>query len=173
MEFQKNLNITIDFTDTDVIERLKEKWIIENGELKIVQVPINLQRNEQCYFATWVDWLENRTVTKRINYGGPTARIKIMKGVYYRLGSIGVQRITSEEVHLIDSGQLYLTNKRIIFVGGKKNSNIPLNKILSINPYSDGVEVEKDSGKSPIFKLNNADIFAMTLTRVINDLQIS
>jgi hypothetical protein len=27
-----------------------------------------------------------------------------------------------------------------------------LNKILAITPYSDGVGIEKDSGKSPIFQ---------------------
>lgn len=171
---QNELKINIKFNESDKtkIEKLKLIWAIENEELQIVTVPINLQKNELCYFTSYVDWLENRTVTKRINYGGPTARIKIMKGVYYRAGSVNVQRVTSEELQLIDSGKLYLTNKRIIFVGNKKNASIQLSKILSINPFSDGVGVEKDSGKSPIFRLStNADILAMTLTRVINDFQ--
>jgi len=171
---EKDLKINIRFNESDKtkIEKLKLIWAIENEELPIVTVPINLQKNEQCYFKSNVDWLENRTVTKIINYGGPTARIKIMKGVYYRAGSMDVQRVTSEELQLIDSGQLYLTNKRLIFVGNKKNSSIQLSKILSITPYKDGVGVEKDSGKSPIFRLsNNADILAMTLTRVINNFQ--
>ena len=170
----KNLDDDLKFDEKTKtkIEKLKFYWLIENEELPIITVSINLQKNELCYFASRVDWLENRTVTKRINYGGPTARIKIIKGVYYRAGSMGVQRVTSEELQLIDSGQLYLTNKRLIFVGNKKNSSIQLSKVLSINPYSDGVGVEKDSGKSPIFRLSdNADILAMTLTRVINDFQ--
>ena len=33
-----------------------------------------------------------RAVTKRINYSGPTARLKIVKGVYYRVGSISPQK---------------------------------------------------------------------------------
>lgn len=167
-------NVKFQKEDKEIIEKLKLNWLIENGELPVIAVPINLQKNELCYFSSEVDWLENRTVTKRINYGGPTARIKIMKGVYYRAGSMGVQRVTSEELKFIDSGQLYLTNKRIIFVGNKKNSNIQISKILSINPYSDGVGVEKDSGISPIFRLSeNADRLTMTLTRVINDFQSS
>jgi hypothetical protein len=171
---QKELRFEFKFKkeDTEFLDKLKLNWHIENGELPIVSVPINLQKNELCYFSSLVDWLENRTVTKRINYGGPTARIRIMKGVYYRAGSMGVQRVTSEELKFIDSGQLYLTNKRLIFVGNKKNSSIQLGKILSINPYSDGVGIEKDSGISPIFRLSdNADTLAMTLTRVINDFQ--
>lgn len=171
----KNLddNIKFDEKTKAKVEKLKLYWLIENGELPVREVSINLQKNECCYFTSNADWLENRTVTNRINYAGPTARIKIMKGVYYRAGSMGVQRITSEQLQVIDSGQVFLTNKRIIFVGNKKNSNIQLSKILSVNPFSDGVGIEKDSGKSPIFRLSdNSDIFAMTLGRVINDSQI-
>jgi len=172
----KNLddNMKFDEKTKAKVEKLKLYWFIENGELPVREVSINLQKNECCYFTSNADWLENRTVTNRINYAGPTIRIKIMKGVYYRAGSMGVQKITSEQLQIIDSGLVFLTNKRIIFVGNKKNSNIQLSKILSVNPYSDGVGIEKESGKSPIFRLSdNADILAMTLVRVINDFQIT
>ena len=66
---------------------------------------------------------------------------------------------------------MFITNRRLIFLGRKKNTNIQLNKILSLNPYSDAVGIEKDSGKSPIIKVNeNAEILGMILNRVINDL---
>ena len=93
-----------------------------------------------------------------------------MKGVYYRVGSMGIQKSTAEELQLIDSGRVFITNKRIIFLGNKKNSNIPINKILSINPYSDGVGIEKASGRSPIITVSDdADLLIMILSRVIND----
>ena len=167
-----DVNIKLDEETKATVEQLKLYWLIEKGDLPVKEVSIDLQKNECCYFTADADWLENRTVTNRINYEGPAARIKIMKGIYYRAGTVDVQRITSGQVKKIDSGQVFMTNKRIIFVGNKKNSNIQLNKILSINPFSDGVEIEKDSGESPIFRLSeNADILAMTLTRVINDFQ--
>jgi len=172
----KNLDVDVNWNEKSKakVEKFKLYWLIENGDLPIKEVSINLQKNEYCYFTSNADWLENRTVTNKINYKGPAARIKIMKGVYYRAGSISVQRITSEQLQIIDSGQVFLTNKQIIFIGNKKNSNIQLNKILSIKPFSDGIEIEKDSGESLIFQIsNNADLFAMTLTRVINDFQIT
>jgi hypothetical protein len=170
----KNLNveIKIDEGSKAKLEKMKLYWLIENGELPIKQVDINLKKSEQCYFSIYADWLENRTVTERINYGGVGYRMKIMKGVYYRAGSVKVQRITSEQQQVIDRGNIYVTNKRIIFVGAKKNSNIQLSKVLSVTPYSDGVGIEKDSGKSPILRVSdNADVFAMVLGRMINDLQ--
>jgi len=168
----KNLDVTInyDIETKAKIEKLKLYWHIEKGELPVVNVSINLQREEKCYFASKADLLENRTVTHRVNYGGPTARIKIMKGIYYRAGSLGVQRITSDQILQADTGDIYLTNKRLIFVGRKKNLTIPYSKILSVNPYYDGVSIDKGTGKSPIFKLSyNGDILSMILGRLLDD----
>lgn len=165
------VNVTMDNETKEQIEKFKLYWHIEHGELPIKEVSIYLQQSERCYYTCNAEWFENRTVTKRINYGGPTARIKIMKGIYYKAGSMGVQRVTSEELQLIDHGQVYITNKRLIFFGSKKNTNIQLSKILSLNPYSDAVGIEKDTGRSPIIKVDeNADLLAMVLSRVINDL---
>jgi hypothetical protein len=164
----KNLNVTINSDES--VDKLKLYWQIENGELPIKEVEINLQKGEKCYYSSYAEWYENRSITKRINYSGPTTRIKIIKGVYYRAGSVNVQRVTHEELQKIDYGKVFLTNKRLIFLGNKKNTNIQLSKILSLNPYSDGVGIEKDSGKSPIIKVDdNADILTMTISRLIND----
>ena len=168
----KNLNVSISIDETSkaTFERMKLNWLIENGELPVKQVSINLQKSEQCYYSTFIDWLELRRVTKRVNYSGPTYRLKIAKGFYYRVGSITPQRITSDELQVIDRGTIYVTNKRLIFCGRLKNSNITLGKILSITPYFDGVGIEKDSGKSPIFRVSeNADLLAMIIARVIKD----
>lgn len=166
-----DVNVTMNDATKEQLEKFKLYWQIEKGELPIKDVSIHLPQNEQCYFTSNADWLEHRMVTHRYNYSGPTARIKIMKGVYYRAGSIGVQRSTSEELQLIDSGRIFITSKRIIFLGNKKNSNILLSKILSINPYSDGVGIEKASGRSPIITVSDdADLLLMILSRVINEL---
>ena len=168
----KNLNAQLSFNgDSKMqLEKYKLYWLIENGELPEKQVELNLPENEICFFSINADWLELRTVNKGYNYGGIGYRIKIMKGVYYRMGNINLKKITSEELQVIDTGTVYLTNKRIIFTGSRKNTNIKLNKILSITPYSDGVGIEKDTGKSPIIRVSfNADILTRTLGRMIND----
>lgn len=169
----KNLDVTISMDEATrgQLEKFKLYWEIENGELPVKQVGINLQRGENCYYSNYVEWYEKRTVTKRINYGGPVARIRIAKGLYYRVGSVNYEKVSSEHLLLIDSGEVFITNKRIIFIGRKKNTNIPLNKVLSLNPYSDGVEVVKATGRSPVISVSEgADILTMILSRLINDL---
>lgn len=164
-----HLGITLDAPATVQLQRLKLYWLIENGQIPVVEVDLNLQHGEECYFTTDVQWYEQRTVTQRVNYHGPTARIKITKGVYYRFGSFVPQRVTAEEWKLVDTGRVYLTNKQLIFMGSKKNSNIKLTRILSFTPYSDGVGLQKDAGRSPMLHFKtNVEVFSMILSRLLD-----
>ena len=124
---------------------------------------INLQKGEACHITAchitaFATWHEMRTRTERINYGGPVASIRICKGLRYRIGSVQVQRVTRDEMVEIDRGQLYVTNKRIIFNGAKKNSTIRLSALLSFSPYADGVALEKASGKAAHLVLSGVDL---------------
>ncbi len=164
------INFEIDDQTKSVLDKYKLYWVIENSEIPIIPVPILLEKSETCYFHDTTEWYEKRTITQRVNYRGPTASIRIMKGVRYRVGSIKPQRITTEEWKRIDTGTLYLTNKRIIFLGQNKNSNIRLNKIVSFTPYTDAIEIAKDTGRSPILKIsNNNEMFCLILSRLLNE----
>ena len=163
-EIAKNLNIDIKHSDKTQaqLDKFKLYWQIENGNLPTIVPSINIQKSENLHFQTQLKWLEQRTITKRVDYGGPTARIKLAKGIYYRVGSIQAKRITEDVWKTIDSGTLYLTNKRIIFMGSKGNKTIPINKILTFKPFKDGVDLQKETGKSPFLQFGlNVDIFSM------------
>ena len=73
------INMTVDQESQQTLDRFRLYWKIENGELPTIEPDINIQKSENLYFKTHVKWLEQRKVTRRINYGGPTARIKIAK----------------------------------------------------------------------------------------------
>ncbi len=151
-------------------DKFRLYWLIENGNLPILNSPINIQKNEILHFIGNVKWLEQRTITKRINYGGPSARIKIAKGFYYTVGSVSAKRITEDIWQVIDTGKIYMTNKRIIFMGNKGNKTIQINKILDVAPYKNGVDIQKESGKSPFIEFSdNVDIFSMILVRLMNE----
>jgi len=163
-----NVKLSFDTNTSAYLEKLKKYWIIENEDLQILDVHISLQKNEVCHFQTDCRWLEQRTITKSIAYTGITGSFKIAKGVRYRVGNIKPKRITTESLVEIDNGQLFITNQRLIFMGTKKNTNIKYQNVLSVVPYSDGIGIEKDSGKSPTLIFNNADIAVRILSR-LND----
>ena len=163
-----NVDLSIDTKTNSILSKLKLYWAIENNELPIINTSISLQKGEVCYYQNACRWFEHRVVTKAIKYSGFTGSFKITKGVRYRVGQFKPQRITVDQVLEIDRGNIFLTNKRIIFMGTKKNSNIKYSSVLSIVPYSDGVGIEKDSGKSPILMCDNPDIMARILAK-LND----
>ena len=55
-------------------------------------------------------------------------------------------------------------------MGAKGNKVTKLNNILDFNPYSNGIEIQKASGKSPFIEFSqDIDIFTLMLDRVIRD----
>ena len=175
-EIQKitsNLGVNVQLSEASksVLDKYRLLWLIENGEIPVLSVPINLQRGERCYFQTNAELHEYRKVTTRIRYSGPTARIKIIKGFYWRAGDLKLNPVSKDVFTKLDNGYLYLTNKKILFMGSLKNVSIPLNKIICFNPYTDGVEIQKSTGRNPffLFKHNN-DVFFALLNRTLRDM---
>ena len=152
------------------LDKMRLVWQIENGEIPVITAPINLQKNETCYFSQGAVWKEQKRITQRIRYGGPTMRIKIAKGVYWRMGDLGVKTSTSEEWVTKDSGSLILTNKRLIFMGNHKTSTIRLSNILNFEAFRNGIEIYKGSGKNPFFEFSqNVDIFVLIFSRALSE----
>ncbi len=75
-------------------------------------------------------------------YAGP--RIRVAKGISFGLGTFGSKSESHEEIKEIDRGNLFLTNKRLIFSGTKRSATIRLNKIVSINPFDNGIALRRD-----------------------------
>lgn len=40
---------------------------------------------------------------------------------------------------------LYITSKRVVFTGGSKNITYPINKIVNLVRYSDGIQFQKEN----------------------------
>lgn len=117
-------------------------------------LPINLQKGEK---VVWVfgdcDYLEDKT--KRTYQGGSRGTsIRVMKGVYYRVGAFKGSAVYSTERVLVDRGAVYITNKHIYFSGPAKSLRVPYPKIVSFLPFDDGVGVVRDAqtAKPQIFK---------------------
>ncbi len=102
--------------------------------------------------------LEPRAV-RTGGYVGPSFRVA--KGVYLRVG--GFQSESHDELRNIDQGTLTLTNKRLVFSGNKRMVNIDLRKIVSIEPYSDGIGLKRE-GKEKIQYFTGINQAELTIT---------
>jgi len=144
---QNQLDINGAFTKTaksavirDVLNGIIPQRITIDGNL-----PINFQKGEQI---VWVfphsKYYEDKT---RRTYAGGShgVGVRVMKGVYYRTGSFKGRAVEhTERVH-IDTGWVVVTSKNIYFAGPSKSTRIPYAKIVSFEPYSNGVGVIRDA----------------------------
>ncbi len=123
---------------------------IFNGKLpERVQVdgnlPFNLQKTEKIVWLFQdVDYYEEKTRTRYVG-GSKGVSIHIAKGLYYRTGAFKGERVqTSETIHA-DTGLSGVTNKHIYFAGPSKRFRINYSKIVSFEPFSDGIGVQRDA----------------------------
>lgn len=88
--------------------------------------------------------------------GGPSFRIA--KGVYIRTTGFGARSESHEEIRAIDSGTLTLTSKRLLFTGQKRTTSVKLEKIVSMEPFKDGIAVNREGKQKTEYYtgLNNA-----------------
>jgi hypothetical protein len=121
-----------------------EGWLAQLKSGKIPQMskesPVIMKKGEELVFSMPnISLLEARAVRSG-SYGGPS--IRVAKGLNIRVG--GFQSQTHEELKVLDQGVITLTNKRIVYSGSKKTVNLPLNKIISIEPYSDAISIVRE-----------------------------
>lgn len=166
-----NLTLQLNGHTREQLRKLKLYWAIENLALPVADPDIALQKTEVCHLVVpHAQWYELRSTRQHSSYSGYTTSFKIAKGFYLRSGSGSTQSYSTDVTKLIDTGALYLTSKRIIFTGTKKNANIRLDKILDFTPYTNGVAIGKETGRSPMLHMQQkADIFCMILERLLNE----
>jgi hypothetical protein len=135
----------------------------EQRGLTPITTSILLKKGEDAYFQTETILRETRAVRK-FTSGGEGVGFRVMKGVYVGVGGRNGTSESHEEWRNIDEGQLTLTNKRLIFDGAKENRVIPLEKIISVNPWLDAIEVSAENRKkSMLFSVENPYIWATVI----------
>ncbi|MGC8970992.1 MAG: hypothetical protein ACP5K2_02160 [bacterium] len=126
--------------------------------------PFNLLKGETViWIFSNVNYYQTRTYR---HYTGSSqgVSIRVMKGVYYRVGGFKGYPIEESKLTLIDQGILCITNENIYFGGKLKSFRIPYNKIVSFTPYSDGIGIHRDSANSkPEFFLTDDGWFTYNL----------
>lgn len=109
-------------------------------------LPFNFQKSETLIWVfVDVNYYEQKT---RKQYVGASQglSIRVAQGVYYRTSAFKGKPIeTTETVHS-GYGFLAVTNKHLYFGGGEgKSVRVRLEKIISFEPYSDGIGIQRDA----------------------------
>jgi len=120
-------------------------------------LPFNFQKDETLvWLFTNVPYLEEKTHTVYVG-SSQGVSMRIMKGLYYRVGAFKGQPVSKTAHEQVDTGFLALTNKHIYFAGQSKSFRIQYDKIVSFKPYEDGIGIVRDatSAKPQTFITND------------------
>ena len=70
--------------------------------------------------------------------------VRVMKGVYLRTGAFRGAPVKHEQTVTMDTGFFGMTQQAVYFAGPRKSFRIPYSKLVRVQPYSDGVGLQKD-----------------------------
>lgn len=166
------LNIASDLSNEFKKERAL--WLYENeGKFELIPktVDINLDKKELCYFSCYGEWKQVANVKQYVGSHGTSVSFRVAKGVRISTGrSVPIYK-QYETIKDISIGTVFITNKRIVFSGNKKSTNLTYKRILNFNSGSDYVEIIKSSGKPDIIKMDEIDIdyLRMILNEILKE----
>lgn len=108
-------------------------------------MPINFTKDEQLVWAfPNSDYLEDKT-RKQYEGGSSGVSVRVMKGVYYRVGAFKGHTVERTERTHIDTGLVIVSSKHVYFAGPSKSLRVPYSKIISFLPFSDGFGILRDA----------------------------
>jgi hypothetical protein len=151
-----NVNGGIEKTLQAVLLRNLTEGVIPEkpGQNIVGLLPFNLQKSEKLLWLFQdVDYSEVRTKTEYVG-GSQGVSIRIAKGVYYRTSAFKGRPVQTENLHFIGNGTVGITTKHIYFKSTTKSFRIAYSKIVTMDPYEDGIGITKDGvrAKPQIFK---------------------
>ncbi len=137
----------------ELFERLRFVWKVQNDALEPIPVRISLKRGEKAFFKAPAEFLKWSKKVKYHGYAGPHLTFRVAKGIYLTYGGYKRKKEVVEEITKVDNGTIYITNKRLIFLGRKKTVSVNYSKILNLELDGNRLTVFKDSGNPLIFDI--------------------
>lgn len=130
--------------------------IAKNPMVPVTVPELGLANGEVAYYASEAEVFGTHTRTRRVGYsGGPSFRIT--RGIYWHASSYTSTPVRESYTSVDDKGRLVVTNQRIIFVGALSSHAWPLSKILSIQRFTDGVQINPENKKAIVFTTGSQD----------------
>ena len=114
--------------------------------------PFLLSKNENILWMFRGITLLQQKVRREYRGRSSGVSMRVCKGVYYRTGGFRGTPVETSYMAHIGTGSVCLTDKNLYFHSPEKSLKIPISKILSLEPYSNGLGLQKDGANDkPMF----------------------
>ena len=161
LEFQPNQRLAL--------HQAREYQRALTTPLQEAAAPVLLKSGEICYYVVQCEAAEVRQRSVTVGYSGSSVRVPLGHGVSYTAGTRTAVRVKEDFHHSFGEGALCLTNKRLLWIGVERSISIPNTSIVRIEPYLDGVEVRKGTGKPLMFLWGIHDRAATLMVQRISE----
>lgn len=166
------LNYCLQDIEKIEIRRKYSLWqLLDNKSLPVYKaglVELPLKKGEVVHFCEPANLKKYKTKMTKFGYHGPSFRIRICKGFSYKFGSLNTDVKTETYVENEDTGNFYITNKRVIFVGNKNNFSYYFSQILKSELINVGLVFQKENTVSAkIVELTNYELPLLILSRIL------
>ncbi|BCD67338.1 hypothetical protein NitYY0918_C0222 [Nitratiruptor sp. YY09-18] len=148
-------NYNIDLENIEDLQKAKILYsIIVKNEIPDVEVrgniPVLLENNETILYAeNGVALIKEVTKTKYVG-GSDGFSIRIAKGLYYRKSAFKGERVKVSSQEVVDAGTLIISSKNIFFVGENQKIKIPIKRIITSEPFENGLTIQKSGRAKPL-----------------------
>jgi len=147
---QPNLNTNGAFTRLAYGCALRD--VLEKGSTSraviTFQLPFNLMKNESLVWCFRNVACFEEKIYKSYVGQSQGVSVRVMKGVYYRVGGSRGYPVETSQTEQVDTGMMGITTQHIYFTGERKSFRIPYKKVVSFTPYSDGIGVCRDAANA-------------------------
>lgn len=132
--------------------------LLDSGQMPVISASLFYKKDETAHYACQSELYEERIHT---HYEGASAgaSIRIVRGLYYRIGAYRGRPVITPSMDKISDGELIITNQRVVFKGQGKDINMPLSKLIDITHYSDAVVFHRQGKNKPqYFKVEDPEL---------------
>ncbi len=167
------------FTKMALLNSMMEHGVIprtdrRRARARFGRLPFNLMKSEGLvWMINNVGYMQQ--ITRREHRGQSMGMsFRVAKGVYVRPGTFRGQSVSTTSMEHTDAGVLGVTTKHIYFKGSEKSFRVRLEKIVSFDPYQDGLGIMRDtaSAKPEIFTMDPTDAwFLINLIDALLDIE--
>jgi len=120
-------------------------------------LPFVLEKDEIIIWVYTNTQFFEQKIKTHYQGGSQGISVKIAKGLYYRTSAFKGYPVKTTEMQFISNGITCITEKNIYFASPTKSFKMPYNKLITIDPYEDGIGLQKDGSTAKPIILKGID----------------
>jgi hypothetical protein len=140
-DFIESHNLSLDQVEAANLLKPMMIGLAQGGNFIERKTSLILKQGEEPLFESPATLLKE-VVQREIRGGSQGVSIPLGRGIRYRVGAYRGQLVTvGAQWSTADTGQLTVTDQRIVYHGARKTLEFLFTKLATLNAYSDGVAI--------------------------------